>query len=157
MSYYLKLFCNVDNCQETVEFDEQPTPEDCYAHLTEWIQEGSWGVDGGSISGDWDMYDDNDDIIESGGTTVEVEPDHKALIEAAGGDVHCSHKWSNEGEGGCDQNPGVWSTGGTGMTIATHCEKCGLRRVEHYAGSQRNPGEPSSTYTYVAPENGYRV
>ena len=78
------------------------------------------------------------------------EPDHDALIRAAGGDTECDHDWTSEGEGGCTENPGVWSTGGTSMTFGAHCRKCGLHRVESTTGSQYNPGE-HDTVEYEQP------
>ena len=88
---------------------------------------------------------------------IEIEPDHSSkIIEACGRYEGCGsdpddHDWTSEGEGGCDQNPGVWSTGGTSMQFASHCRKCGLRRIEKHTGSQRNPGE-HNTVDYEMPE-----
>jgi len=70
-------------------------------------------------------------------------------IRAAMGDAGCGddpddHDWTSEGEGGLDENPGVWSTGGTSMVYHSHCRRCGLRRIEHSHGAQRNPGEGDS-------------
>jgi hypothetical protein len=73
------------------------------------------------------------------------------LIAAAGGDTSCDHDWSAEGEGGCSENPGVWSTGGTSMVFHTHCTHCGLIRIERSTGSQRNPGE-HDTVEYQMPD-----
>lgn len=44
------------------------------------------------------------------------------------------------GPGGCDDNPGVWSLGGTTLSFLSTCE-CGAERHEKSYGSQRNPGE----------------
>jgi len=58
--------------------------------------------------------------------------------------VDTGHSWSSEGEGGCSDNPGVWSLGGTTIHTSEHCELCGLcRKVTSY-GSQRNPGQCDS-------------
>lgn len=62
------------------------------------------------------------------------------------------HDWTAEGEGGCDQNPGVWSTGGTSFVSFTHCRKCGLRRIERTTGCQKNPGE-HDTVEYFMPDS----
>ncbi len=84
--------------------------------------------------------------------TVMVEPDHEALITQAGGDPNCDHHWTSEGEGGCDENPGEWLTGGTSMMFRSHCTECGLVRVENHTGSQRNPGE-CDTVEYRLPDS----
>jgi hypothetical protein len=52
-----------------------------------------------------------------------------------------SHRWTTEGCGGCDSNPGVWSLGGTALRYIVRCIICGVRRVETCYGSERNPGE----------------
>lgn len=57
---------------------------------------------------------------------------------------HLTHSWTRNGEGGCDENPGVWSTGGTTLRFAAHCEHCGIRRVIIARGCQRNPYECDS-------------
>lgn len=112
---------------------------------------GEWGTDGASIEITVIESDANGVELDREDLSVEIEPDHDALIRAAGGDTDCDHDWTSEGEGGCDQNPGVWSTGGTGITISSHCRRCGLHRVEHLTGSQRNPGE-HDTVEYSMPE-----
>lgn len=92
--------------------------------------------------------------IDDGSWSCEIEADHEALIRAAVpryaescGDSPDDHDWEStvEIEGGCRENPGVWSLGGTAMRFAAHCTACGLRRVEHVTGSQRNPGEHDTT------------
>jgi len=61
------------------------------------------------------------------------------------------HDWSREGEGGCDENPGVWATGGTTIVTKSHCTICGLRRTATDLGPQRNPCE-CDTVEYIEPE-----
>src|SRR5690606_24674413 len=91
--------------------------------------------------------------VDYGWYYVEIEPLHDVLISrACCGHEYCGndpddHDWTSEGEGGCDQNPGVWSTGGTSMTFCTHCRRCGLMRREVVYGSQRNPGQ-ADTVSY---------
>lgn len=127
----------------------------------DWCKGGDWGTDGASIDVGWTLYqgedEDGDPIeVESGNVTVEIEPDHEALIRKAAGRDGCGtdpddHDWTSEGEGGCRENPGVWSHGGTRMSFASHCRTCGLRRREMHCGSQRNPGE-HDTIAYEMPE-----
>ena len=51
------------------------------------------------------------------------------------------HRWTAEGHGGCEENPGVWSLGGTTYAFESHCVYCGVvARVVAY-GWQRNPGQ----------------
>lgn len=78
-------------------------------------------------------------------------PNEAALIKDAGGDVDCEHIWTAEGEGGCTENPGVWSTGGTSLVFKTHCLNCGLQRTEWFAGFQRNPGEHDTVFFFQPP------
>jgi hypothetical protein len=137
---------------ETLEFDHEPTRDEIREACREWVEGGEWGVDGASIDVSWTLTDTADDEIGEGSVTVEIEPDHDALIRAAGGDLDCDHDWTSEGEGGCDENPGVWSTGGTSMTFAAHCRMCGLHRTEHHTGSQRDPGE-HDTVEYSQPNS----
>lgn len=51
------------------------------------------------------------------------------------------HKWTSEGCGGCKENPGVWSIGGTAILCRKRCVHCGLIRSDCHAGSNRNAGE----------------
>lgn len=123
------------------------------AATEEWCRSGEWGTDGASVSCHcwWEDADVSWEDAESY-VMVEIEPDHDALIRAAGGDTDCDHEWvaTCEIEGGCRENPGVWSNGGTSMTFRTHCACCGLKRTERRTGSQRNRGE-HDTVSYEMP------
>ena len=127
----------------------------------EWVRGGEWGHDGACVT----CYVEIEDARyqwRRRSITVEIEPDHRALITAACDDTWdedgrqiagCGadpddHEWAADGEGGCDENPGVWSTGGTSLAVRRHCRRCGLQRHESYAGPQRNPGE-HDTVAYV--------
>ena len=64
--------------------------------------------------------------------------------DAVEAEPECSdgpHAWTAEGLGGCDENPGVWSHGGTKMTFEHRCILCGCTRKEVSFGSQRDPGQ----------------
>ena len=118
------------------------------ARLTEeWIRGGDWGNQGASIDAWWRVYSadadlDDDDPVAEGGLTVEIPANRDALIpETECGEHDDDHDWTGEGMGGCDENPGVFSAGGTGISICRRCTRCGLERVEHFTGVQRNPGE----------------
>ena len=140
---------------ETIEIeaaDDAEAAELAESELRDWVSDGEYGDEGASISARWTLNDADGDEIGSGSITVEIEPDHDAMIKAAGGDAYCDHDWTSEGEGGLDENPGVWSTGGTSMLYRSHCRSCGLKRREVHLGSQRNPGEHDTT-RYEQPDS----
>lgn len=110
---------------------------------------GEWGIHGASI--DITVVESDADGVELDreDITVEIEPDHDALIREVGGDIRCRHDWTTDGEDGCRENPGVWSTGGTGIVIHDHCRHCELRRVRQYAHRSDSP-----TVEYSLPDQG---
>ena len=61
-----------------------------------------------------------------------------------------AHAWTSEGMGGCDENPGVWSLGGTALVFKDRCDHCGAVRTTLRRGTQRNPHE-SDTRGYEGP------
>ena len=134
---------------ETVDADDMDEAVEMAAEL---CRGGEWGDEGASVSVWVTEYDATGEETDSRSLIVEIEPDHDAMIRRAGGDPDCDHDWTSEGEGGCDQNPGVWSTGGTSMSFASHCRTCGLHRTEYTCGSQRNPGE-HDTVEYIQPDS----
>ncbi len=107
----------------------------------ELCRDGEWGDEGAAVSVWVAEYDEDGEQTDFEGITVEIEPNHKALIRRAGGDPDCDHDWTSEGEGGSDQNPGVWKTTGDRLIICKHCRTCGLHRTERVCGKQRDPGE----------------
>jgi hypothetical protein len=120
-----------------------------------WEEAVSWARDGGYWPSKGCVIHlrvtSVEDPAEERHDEIEIPPDHDALIEAAGGNPYCDHKWTSEGEGGCDSNPGVWSLGGTTYLYRSHCAVCGLRRTITEYGSQRNPGQADSVI-YEMPE-----
>lgn len=148
-----------DDGQCEVEF---PLADDGKEAAREYVEGGDWGDNGRSVDvRAWRvayMIDADDDVVEVrvGGEshTIDIEPDHSSLIRGAVGrygescgDDPDDHDWTSEGEGGCDSNPGVWSTGGTTFVFRSHCRCCGLTRSVVDPGSQRNPGD-GVTYRY---------
>lgn len=124
----------------------------------DWCSDGEWGDDGASVDVWWKLTDAEENEIDNSSLTVEIEPCHDSLISAATdedicGDSPDDHDWTAEGEGGCTENPGVWSTGGTSMRFQTHCRKCGLHRTEYSTGSQRNLGEHDTVKYRMLDEN----
>jgi len=99
----------------------------------------------------WDAFSFSSDVADVEDIQVEIEPDHATLMQAAGASEDCEHKWSTEGEGGLKENPGVWSTGGTGLIFESHCTRCGLRRKERSPGIQNNHDE-HDTVEYRMPD-----
>ena len=122
----------------------------------EWVGEGSYSDKGACVRA-WFSLEDEESTWPEEDIEVDIEPNHSALIrEAMGRGEGCGtspddHEWTSEGEGGCAENPGVWSTGGTAMTFSSHCSECGLQRVVRTTGSQRDPGD-CDTVEYSAPE-----
>lgn len=120
---------------------------------------GEYGDEGASVSVWVTEYDATGEETDRRSLSVDIEPNHESLIRAATqhdsgrscGDSPDDHDWTSQGEGGCDENPGVWSTGGTSMLFASHCRICGLHRREHWCGSQRNPGEHDTTEYEMPP------
>jgi hypothetical protein len=121
----------------------------------EYVSEGEYGNGGGSVSVcTWRAGLDHagDEVrVDEEWHDVDLPVDHAALIREAGGDPDCEHEWTSEGMGGCNENPGVWATGGTSMLFSQRCTRCGVVRHEHWAGSQKNPGQADSEYTYEIP------
>jgi hypothetical protein len=85
-----------------------------------------------SAHGHWDEDECGGD---EGCDSIEDEPDCEDGLR---------HSWTSEGEGGCDENPGVWSLGGTTYSFSEHCRYCGVRRLTLHHGRQRNPYECDS-------------
>lgn len=126
----------------------------------EMARNGDWGHEGATVEV-WVTEEDEDgEETDRRSITVEIEPNHEHLICEATrndrsrscGDDPDDHDWTSEGEGGCDSNPGVWSTGGTSFHFASHCRTCGLHRTEYTCGSQRNPGDHDRT-EYEMPDS----
>lgn len=118
----------------------------------EWIDNGEWGDEGALVDAWWRIEDEDGETLGEGDVEVEIEPNHRALIRDAGGDPDCDHDWTSEGEGGLDENPGVWSSGGTTFVFTCHCRTCGLHRTKTDYGSQRNPGQ-HDTVEYHQPDH----
>ena len=138
-------------CAIFVESTPATLESDAQCECQEWAEEGEWGDAGASIPMGWTAYQ-NGVKVASGSYEAEIEPNHDALIREAGGYPECEHDWTAKGEGGCKENPGVWSMGGTSISYSTHCQHCGLHRNEITTGSQRNPGE-HDTVEYSQPDS----
>lgn len=124
--------------------------------VCKWVRGGDWGTEGALVEVSLTIFDDEDqeNEIYDVDMNISVAPDHETLIEQAGGDNDCDHDWiaTVEIDGGCEQNPGQFSHGGTVYSSSEHCRICGLVRVETTYGSQRNPGE-HDTVEYTQLDN----
>lgn len=118
------------------------------AQAQQWAQNGEWGDGGCVVIVRYTLRDAESEWAEQS-TEVDIPANQNALISAAGGDTSCPHEWTREGHGGCKENLGVHSDGGTAIMIGDHCTICGLHRVTRHAGSQRNPHESEINTIYT--------
>lgn len=147
MKYDMYIY---DECGEWYDTPsiEAADPDEALAAAWEYVHanigDGDYGQDeegGARVRVYVTIEDEDGNEVASDDRWVDIEPDHDKLVKRAGGDPECPHEWTSEGEGGCDQNPGVWAVGGTGMEYHSHCRLCGLRRVEYHTGPQFDPGD----------------
>ena len=118
--------------------------------IEDWMRDGDWGDEGASVHA-WYTLSDDDYTFPRERVTVEIPANEEALMRQAGANPDCEHEFTHEGEGGCKENPGVWSIGGTAFSFRSHCRHCGLVRREISVGAQRNPGE-HDTVTFELPD-----
>lgn len=145
MGWYRVIIDGGDGGDTDIEAD---TLQEAWEEAVEWARDGDWPADGCRVDLCVTSVDDPE---EERHEDIEIPPDEDALMAEAGADPNCDHEWTSEGEGGCSENPGVWSLGGTAMAYAEHCKHCGLRKLTHVCGSQRNPGE-HDTVVFVLPD-----
>jgi hypothetical protein len=124
--------------------------------LEDWVRGGSWGDEGASVPASYILHD-IDSIWQPVWIEVDIAADHSILIGRVMRNDGCgltedAHDWSAEGCGGCKENQGVFSNGGTALTFITRCTRCGLQRTENVTGSQRNAGD-CDTVSYSHPDN----
>jgi len=131
----------------TVKMVEAENMEEAINIAEEMWREYDWGDKGALIPLRVRELNDRNKIVCSEHVDVYIAPNHARLISnAAGCGKVCGynpndHDWTREGEGGADDNPGVWFTGGTSMVFESHCRRCGLHRTEYFTGTQRSPSE----------------
>ena len=131
---------NLDGTTETLDINSWDEAQDA---AEEWAQQGSWD-EPCYVSPRVTEYDDegNEVTTETFEVLVGDEPEEPSCTE----DEHdwCSPEWL----GGCRENPGVWSLGGTQINRVTVCSNCGVYRK--YV-SESTPGQypkepPKTTY-----------
>lgn len=120
-------------------------------YIDDHVDDGEYGQADGetSVTIHFAIANEDDDEIDSLLYEADLAVNEDALIAAAGGDPDCDHEWTSEGEGGCDENPGVWSIGGTSYLSREHCAHCGVIRETTSHGPQRNPGESDTVRYYT--------
>lgn len=94
------------------------------------LQDGDWGDPTDENYGGWVTAtvvetDDEGNHVDSVSIAVLLTPKEPDCDHD-----HYEHEWSSEGEGGCDQNPGVWGIGGAAILVREHCIHCGVIREE---------------------------
>jgi hypothetical protein len=135
IGFILTLWLDGASHEEVIKVDDLDAAiEVAEERAQEWAEEGDWGDDGAKVTVHCQLFaaasdPDLDDPTWEDQLEVDIEPNHHNLILAAGGDPDCDHEWTADGEGGIDENPGVWSGDGTGIVTRRHCRLCGLRRT----------------------------
>lgn len=128
-----------DSIDEALDMAEDETKD--------WVRSGDWGINGALVKAWFELEDEG--AIHEGSVVVEIEPDARALIRRASGEVglpdtgcgddHDDHEWV--GIGGCDQNPGVYSKGGRSIGYRGSCSRCGLNINEFKNNDGVSPKE----------------
>lgn len=148
--------CTPDNIEADTNNDAANLAKEA---LEDWIADGDYQPEGEAVRLDCYIeldgpYVDEDCEIpaDNCGTwtesqAIDLEPDHDALIKAAGGDTECDHDWQEPDDG----FRGASSHGGTTFSFTKYCSHCGLQRTETHYGVQRNPGQ-ADTWEYYLPE-----
>lgn len=132
-----------DGSHATVEVEHGDDYESAAQDL--W-DDADYGEGDYCVSVSWEATDAAGEEIASGSFDVEHQTEEPDCPESDDG-----HDWTAEHEGGCTENPGVWSTGGTSMLRVCHCRHCGMDRTEKTTGCQKNPGDCDTT-TYSEPD-----
>ena len=127
-----------DGNSEETECDWSDDADDYEAAAEELWDGADYGDGDYCVTVSWQATDAAGNEVASGSFDLTGETAEPECSED-------EHDWTSEGEGGCTENPGVWSVGGTAMVFKSHCRCCGLHRTQHVTGSQRNPGECDTT------------
>ena len=156
----LKYQYSEDSYTEWV--DESISADTITAEIKSMCENGSYGDEGGWVNAGYHVYEDNNSTDEEEYTYIAyypvpvwIVPNHDALIAAAGGNSECEHEWSSEGEGGCDENPGVFGIGGAAISIREHCVKCGLRRCSITGDTNPINAGNRDKVEYAAPDENF--
>jgi len=128
---------------EVVEAEDM---DDAIEYCKEWVQDGDYGDKSCYVSS-WvqELAADGEYVGEPEFVEVMVDraPDVPACLEGY------THDWeSPEWLGGCSENPGVWSKGGSQISSVCVCSHCGMYQA--YI-SESTPGQYPKTpeiYSY---------
>lgn len=85
------------------------------------LRSGSWGDEGGWVDATITEFDEDGEEVDSRSVNVLLEPEEPKCVED-------EHDWTQEGEGGLKENPGVWSVGSGAILTRSHCTHCGIVR-----------------------------
>ena len=126
------------------EIIEAESIEDAMQQAREWAAEGSYEervmvrVSVHEVDEDGEWLSDG----ESDSDEVAAGPEPKPPATDCGTEDE-DHDWQRPQElvGGLNENPGVFSTGGTRLDFHEVCARCGLRKHSWDQGTQRNPGD----------------
>ena len=125
---------------------------DIEAMATAWIQAGEWGDGLAEVEVEYSAIsiDEFGDEVEVGAESIEVTCG--TLPEPEPCESEDGHDWQSPVEivGGCAENPGVFSSGGTRFDFYEICQTCGMRKHSWDQGAQRNPGQASEGVEYEA-------
>lgn len=116
----------------------------------EWASEGSYD-ERVNVRVWVDEIDEDGEAIpgEHASGDVDAGPLPKPESTECGEDDE-DHDWQSPLElvGGCTENPGVWSTGGTSFRYEYVCAKCGMYKTVNTTGQQKNPGDLDESVEY---------
>jgi hypothetical protein len=125
------------------EIIEAESLEDALDQARDWAADGDYD-ERVMVSVYVDEIDENGDAIPGEHARDEVEAGPEPKPEATEcGDEDSDHDWQTPIElvGGCTENPGVFSTGGTRFDYHEVCARCGMYKHSWSQGAQRNPGD----------------
>lgn len=145
--YQIREESGTDTVVEADDLDE------AIALAEEWIAGGDYGERSCYVDV-WVLDLDDPDAVEYGcQVTWTNEPDPPACVDGT-----TEHDWQHpEWLGGCSENPGVWSLGGSQISSVAVCADCGAyQRYVSETTPGQHPAEPEQTTYEEADERSLR-